>query len=47
VHLQPLVWGVQYKFSPDAVLAVAASGAYDPDEYVRDYEAFLSLTRRP
>jgi UDP-2-acetamido-3-amino-2,3-dideoxy-glucuronate N-acetyltransferase len=46
VHLQPLVWGIQYKFSPDAVLAVAASGAYDPDEYIRDYEEFLSLTRQ-
>jgi acetyltransferase-like isoleucine patch superfamily enzyme len=45
VHLRPLVWGVQYRFTPDAVLAVAASGAYDPDEYVRNYDEFLSLVR--
>ena len=43
VHLRPMVWGVQYKFSPDAVLAVAASNEYDPGEYVRDYEEFLAL----
>ena len=42
-HLQPLVWGVQYRFTPDAVLAVAASGDYDADEYIRDYEEFLRL----
>jgi acetyltransferase-like isoleucine patch superfamily enzyme len=43
VHLEPMVWAVQYGFSSDAVLAVAASGEYDPDEYVRDYEEFLAL----
>jgi acetyltransferase-like isoleucine patch superfamily enzyme len=44
-HLRPLVWGVQYRFTPDAVLAVIASGEYDPDEYVRDYDEFLGLVR--
>jgi len=43
VHVEPMVWGVQYKFSPDAVLVVLASDPYDPDDYVRDYEAFLDL----
>jgi acetyltransferase-like isoleucine patch superfamily enzyme len=43
IHLRPLVWSVQYRFTADAVLAVAASGEYDPDEYVRDYEEFLTL----
>jgi UDP-2-acetamido-3-amino-2,3-dideoxy-glucuronate N-acetyltransferase len=45
VHIAPLVWGIQYRFTPDALLAVAASGEYDPDEYIRDYEEFLSLVR--
>ncbi len=45
VHLGPLVWAVQYRFTPDAVLVVAASGEYDPDEYVRDYDEFLTLVR--
>lgn len=45
VHLRPLVWAVQYRFSADAVLAVAASGGYDPCEYIRDYEEFRALAR--
>lgn len=35
------VWGVQYRFSSEAVLCVLASHAYDPDDYIRDYEEFL------
>ena len=45
VHLRRLVWSVQYRFSTDAVLAVAASGEYDSDEYIRDYEEFLRLAQ--
>lgn len=41
VHLAPMVWGIQYKFSHDAVLVVLASDAYDPDEYIRDYDEYL------
>lgn len=45
VYLPPLVWGIQYKFSPDAMLLVLASEAYDPAEYIRDYDEFLRLVR--
>jgi hypothetical protein len=45
VHLPPLTWGVQYKYSPDAVLLVFASEHYDADDYVRDYDQFLTLLR--
>lgn len=41
VHLPPMVWGVQYKFSEDAALLVMASDAYDPADYIRDYDEFL------
>ena len=34
-------WGIQYKFSQDAVLAVYASEAYQPEDYIRDYDDFL------
>lgn len=37
------VWGVQYRFSSDAVLCVFASHPYDPDDYIRDYEEFLAF----
>ncbi len=45
LHLPPMVWGVFYGFSPDAVLLVLASDFYDPDDYIRDYNAFLELRR--
>jgi UDP-2-acetamido-3-amino-2,3-dideoxy-glucuronate N-acetyltransferase len=45
LYLPPMVWGVQYKYSRDALLVVAASDPYDPDDYVRDYGTFLELLR--
>jgi acetyltransferase-like isoleucine patch superfamily enzyme len=46
VHLPPMVWGTQYRHSPDAVLLVLASAHYDPADYVRDYREFLALMGR-
>lgn len=43
VHLPPQTWGVQYKYSPDAVLLVLASDFYDASDYVRDYAEFLAM----
>jgi len=40
LYIPTMIWGVQYKFSKDAILMVMASHAYNPDEYVRNYEAF-------
>jgi serine acetyltransferase len=45
VHLPPMVWGIQYKYSADAVLLVFASEYYDAADYVRDYDEFLELLR--
>jgi carbonic anhydrase/acetyltransferase-like protein (isoleucine patch superfamily)/dTDP-4-dehydrorhamnose 3,5-epimerase-like enzyme len=46
VHLPPLVWAAQYKYSADAVQIVFASEHYDPADYIRDYDEFLSAIRR-
>jgi len=43
VHIPPMVWAVQYKYSPDAVLLVFASDVYDAADYIRDYTEFLAL----
>ncbi len=43
IHVPPMLWTVQYKFSADAVLLVLASGEYDPDDYIRDYETFVRV----
>jgi UDP-2-acetamido-3-amino-2,3-dideoxy-glucuronate N-acetyltransferase len=42
LHLEPGVWGVQYRYSNDAILAVLASHPYDEEDYIRDYDEFLT-----
>lgn len=46
VHIPPMVWATQYKFSHDAVLLVLASEYYDASEYIRDYYEYLSLRKQ-
>ena len=46
LYLPPMVWGIQYKYSPDAVLLVFASHHYDPDDYIRDYQQFVHLVKK-
>ena len=41
LYLPPRIWGIQYKYSRDAVLLVFASDPYDPDDYIRSYAEFL------
>ena len=43
LHLPPMVWGIQYKYSPDAILLVFASHHYDNADYIRDYSEFTQL----
>lgn len=45
LYIPPMVWSVQYKYSPDAVLAVLASAPYDPADYIRNYDEYLELLR--
>jgi UDP-2-acetamido-3-amino-2,3-dideoxy-glucuronate N-acetyltransferase len=46
VYLPPMVWGVQYKYSKDAVLLVFASHYYDAADYIRNYSDFIEFFRR-
>lgn len=41
LHIPPLVWATQYRYSDDAVLLVFASEFYDAADYIRDYDEFL------
>ncbi|MEI6285439.1 MAG: WxcM-like domain-containing protein [Bacillota bacterium] len=41
IHIAPGVWGIQYKFTQDAVLLVFASENYDSGDYIREYDEFL------
>jgi len=43
IHLPPMVWGIQYKYSSDAVLLVFASDYYDAADYIRNHDEFMQL----
>ena len=47
LYVPPMVWSTQYKYTEDAILVVFASDPYDPDDYIRDYDAFLAEVRSP
>jgi len=40
LHVPPMVWTTQYKYSPDAVLLVLASDIYREADYIRDFEEY-------
>ena len=42
LHIPPMVWATQYRYSADAVLMVLASHVYAADDYIRDYDEFLA-----
>ncbi|MEU6427942.1 WxcM-like domain-containing protein [Microbispora sp. NPDC046973] len=43
VHMPAMIWGTQYRYTPDAVLLVFASHHYDPDDYIRSYDEFQKI----
>jgi UDP-2-acetamido-3-amino-2,3-dideoxy-glucuronate N-acetyltransferase len=46
LHISPKVWGIQYKYSSDAVLFVLASEVYDDEDYIRNYDDFLKSAKQ-
>jgi acetyltransferase-like isoleucine patch superfamily enzyme/dTDP-4-dehydrorhamnose 3,5-epimerase-like enzyme len=42
VYIPPMVWASQFRYDPGAVLLVLASHPYEPDDYIREYDAFLA-----
>lgn len=45
LYIPPMVWGVQYKYTPDALLLVLASDVYDAGDYIRDYDEYLRMVK--
>ena len=43
IYLPKLLWKDMYDFSADSVLLCLSSEHYDSDEYIRDYNEFVSL----
>lgn len=46
LHIPPLIWGTQWRYTRDALLLVLASHPYDAADYIRDYEEFLAALGR-
>jgi UDP-2-acetamido-3-amino-2,3-dideoxy-glucuronate N-acetyltransferase len=42
LYLPPMTWGIQYKYSADAMLLVFASQHYDAADYIREHDEFLA-----
>lgn len=42
VFMPAMIWGTQYRYSPDTVLLVFASRTYEADDYLRTYDEFLA-----
>ena len=42
VFMPEMIWGTQYRYSPDAVLLVFASRPYEAEDYLRTYDDFLA-----
>jgi dTDP-4-dehydrorhamnose 3,5-epimerase-like enzyme len=45
LHIKPMTWAAQYRYTADAVLAVFASHPYEAADYIRDYEEFLAAVK--
>ena len=46
LHVPPMVWATQYKFTSDAVLLVLASDIHKADDYIRNYDEYLKLVTK-
>jgi len=45
LHVPPMIWAAEVNFDPGSVCLVLASDLYKEDDYIRDYDTFLSLVR--
>lgn len=42
LYLAPMVWKDMYDFSADSILLVLSSRHYDPEEYIREYDDYIT-----
>lgn len=45
IVIDKMIWHEMHEFSADCVLLVLASDFYDEQDYIRNYDAFLELTK--
>ncbi len=45
IYLPAMTWGVEYRYSADAILLVFASDYYEPEGYIHDYDAYVKQVK--
>ncbi len=45
LYIPPMTWGIQYKYSADAILLVLASDVYKSEDYIRNYDEFIKMVK--
>lgn len=43
VLVPPMIWATEHLHSSDSALMVLASRHYEPEDYIRDYEEFMTM----
>lgn len=46
LYVPPMIWARLYDFSQDAICLVLASSLYDPTDYIREWEDYLTALGR-
>ena len=46
LHVPPGIWAAEQGFSSGAICLVQASECYTEDDYIRDYDEFITYTKR-
>ena len=46
VMIEPMVWHEMFDYSEDCVLLVLADDFYDESDYIRNYDVFVTETKR-
>nr|WP_298925228.1 WxcM-like domain-containing protein [uncultured Erythrobacter sp.] len=47
VFMPEMIWGTQYRYTPDSVLLVFASRTYEAEDYIRSYDEFMAAVAGP
>jgi hypothetical protein len=43
LHIPPMIWASEINFSSGAICLVLASESYQPEDYIREYSAYLNI----
>jgi dTDP-4-dehydrorhamnose 3,5-epimerase-like enzyme len=47
IYVPPMIWARLYNFSSDAVCLVLTNTSYEPTDYIRDWDGYVSAVENP